>query len=782
MIQMKCRAILVVGLFLSSQLNFGQVGINSTGTAPNTSAMLDVSSNNKGLLIPRMTQAERDAISNPADGLIIFQTDNNPGLYYYRGTMSPNWNLVGNNAGQWQTNSSNIYYNAGNVGIGTSSPNAKLEVSGSDGIIHELTVGRGAGSISSNTVLGYGTLPVNSTGYNNTAIGASAMNDNSTGYENTALGANSLSNNTTAIGNTAIGYLALNSVTTGGYSTAVGGYTLTANKTHYNVAVGFWTLKASTYAQKNIAIGPYALAMQSFSNGNTPFNSNNIAIGYEALTNNNPTTTYNGIDNVAVGYRCLYSNTTGFSNIASGNYSLHNNTTGYANTALGFDALFQNTFQHSLVAVGDSALYHNGTGASGTQQAHRNTAVGSKALYGNTTGSGNTAIGNEALRTNTEGDRLVAVGSSALRDNLDGDDNVAIGAGALAANTIGIDNIALGTDALFESLSGERNIAIGTGTLKYNETNDNIAIGNHAMIVNHFATQNIAIGTEALNNISYTNGDVSYAGNNIAIGYEVLHVANPTASNNGINNNAIGYHSMLNTSTGYGNTGFGHSTLSANTTGDYNTAVGFVVLNDLGTGDYTTAVGYNAGPTSSFPDPDNSTALGNGCVITADDQIRLGNSSVTSIGGYQNWSNISDARFKVEVSDNIPGLAFINQLHPVSYRLDRKLVDDFTGMSEKRARLAREYSASEDDEDAPQLSEIRTGFIAQEVEDAAKRIGFEFSGVDAPKNEHDIYGLRYAEFVVPLVKAVQEQQVIIEELQKKNEELLRRIEKLETKN
>ena len=50
----------------------------------------------------------------------------------------------------------------------------------------------------------------------------------------------------------------------------------------------------------------------------------------------------------------------------------------------------------------------------------------------------------------------------------------------------------------------------------------------------------------------------------------------------------------------------------------------------------------------------------------------------------------------------------------------------------------------------------KSGFIAQDVEQAANAIGYDFSGVDAPKNENDFYGLRYAEFVVPLVKAVQE--------------------------
>ena len=50
---------------------------------------------------------------------------------------------------------------------------------------------------------------------------------------------------------------------------------------------------------------------------------------------------------------------------------------------------------------------------------------------------------------------------------------------------------------------------------------------------------------------------------------------------------------------------------------------------------------------------------------------------------------------------------------------------------------------------------IQSGFIAQEVEQAAKELGYDFSGVDAPKNDKDFYGLRYAEFTVPLVKAVQ---------------------------
>jgi len=57
------------------------------------------------------------------------------------------------------------------------------------------------------------------------------------------------------------------------------------------------------------------------------------------------------------------------------------------------------------------------------------------------------------------------------------------------------------------------------------------------------------------------------------------------------------------------------------------------------------------------------------------------------------------------------------------------------------------------------------------VEEAAIELGFDFHGVDKPKNENSHYGLRYAEFVVPLVKAMQEQQAIIEKLEKRIEEL-----------
>jgi hypothetical protein len=63
------------------------------------------------------------------------------------------------------------------------------------------------------------------------------------------------------------------------------------------------------------------------------------------------------------------------------------------------------------------------------------------------------------------------------------------------------------------------------------------------------------------------------------------------------------------------------------------------------------------------------------------------------------------------------------------------------------------------------------GFLAQDVEALADSLNFDFHGVDKPENPEGIYGLRYAEFVPSLVKAIQEQQKLIEQLQKEITEL-----------
>jgi len=103
-----------------------QVGIGTS--TPDPSALLEISSTNRGLLTPRMTAAQRASISNPATGLMVFQTDGNTGLYYNAGTPAvPNWLRL--NA-EWNQTGTDIYYNAGNVGIGKTNPAYPLDVNG----------------------------------------------------------------------------------------------------------------------------------------------------------------------------------------------------------------------------------------------------------------------------------------------------------------------------------------------------------------------------------------------------------------------------------------------------------------------------------------------------------------------------------------------------------------------------------------------------------------------------------------------------------------------------
>ncbi len=82
------RLFVVLGFVLSfpSLCTFSQVSINSDGTSADPSAMLDVKSTTKGMLIPRMTASQRTGISSAASGLLVYQTDGTAGLYFYNGT------------------------------------------------------------------------------------------------------------------------------------------------------------------------------------------------------------------------------------------------------------------------------------------------------------------------------------------------------------------------------------------------------------------------------------------------------------------------------------------------------------------------------------------------------------------------------------------------------------------------------------------------------------------------------------------------------------------------
>lgn len=104
---------------------FSQVGIGTT--TPDASSALEIESTSRGLLIPRMTEAQRLAITTPANGLLVYETDATPGFWYFDGT---NWANFGSDI-DWALTGTDMYNaNTGNIGIGTSTPTNLLHIEG----------------------------------------------------------------------------------------------------------------------------------------------------------------------------------------------------------------------------------------------------------------------------------------------------------------------------------------------------------------------------------------------------------------------------------------------------------------------------------------------------------------------------------------------------------------------------------------------------------------------------------------------------------------------------
>lgn len=310
----------------------------------------------------------------------------------------------------------------------------------------------------------------------------------------------------------------------------------------------------------------------------------------------------------------------------------------------------------------------------------------------------NVAVGGLSLSNNTTGYRNTALGSLALKENTTGQDNTAIGNAALQKNMIGTFNTAIGSFALSNNIKGTHNIAIGNEALLNNISGDiNIAIGNQSMPVSQDAFGNLAIGQYSLYKLIGGNS-------NIALGLS-----------------------------------------SASTYNHYGRCV--IIGEQADAEDFAVnaiAIGFDAQASTN--------------------QARIGNDDITSIGGQVNWTAFSDGRYKKNIQENVPGLTFINTLRPVTYNVDltalerarnAAMLSDERSKSDSKAQ-DEQLSAKEIDARKQHAQITYTGFVAQEVEKAAQKLNYDFSGVDKPKDEKGIYGLRYGDFVVPLVKAVQE--------------------------
>ncbi len=373
----KLKTILFVIMVGSPFVTPAQVSINEDNSPPDSSAMLHVKSTNKGLLIPRMTTVQRKGINSPADGLMVYDTDDST-FYFYKKNC---WEKIGNGISEWKENG-NIVYTFDSIGIGTNTPSALLEVHGTisqTGTGRSVFLGEGAGennhmsSNLDNTALGYRALNKNTTGEHNTAAGDSALYMNTDGSNNTALGARALNSGNHIDNNTAAGRESLEGNHSGNHNTAVGAYALAGNDNgHYNTAAGDSALYGNLSGEMNTAYG--ASALKQNMDG-----SYNVAIGFKALWKNN------NHFNTAVGYRSL-NLSTGSENSTCGSYTLNELTTGNNNTVVGIDALMYLQSGDKNTAAGRWAgrFLYSGSG---------NVFIGFKAGY-NASGSNKLLIEN----------------------------------------------------------------------------------------------------------------------------------------------------------------------------------------------------------------------------------------------------------------------------------------------------------------------------------------------------------------------------------------------------
>lgn len=460
------------------------------------------------------------------------------------------------------------------------------------------------------------------------------------------------------------------------------------------------------------------------------------------------------LGNVFLGLGAGFSNITGSSNTAIGDSSLFANTSGEVNTAIGRQTLRFNTTGGVNTAIGNFSLYSNTIGNS-------NTASGVESLFSNTEGEHNTANGFQSLFLNTLGDNNTAMGFQSLRSNTIGSANVAIGVSTLLSNTIGNSNTATGNAALFSNTTGNENTATGFHALSNNISGTgNTANGSEALRSNITGINNTALGINAL--FSNTTGS-----SNTAVGIATL-------EDNAIGNNnaAVGRFALADNISGNFNVAIGTSALSRNTVANNNVGIGFNAGGSFIAGSFNTFIGSDA--RTDREGLTNVTAIGAGAVVNASNKVRIGNSDVTVIEGQVPFSTPSDGRFKFNVREDVKGLDFIMQLRPVTYQFDMKR---FNG-NNKSTDAANDIIFSSYNE---ATAIRRTGFIAQEVERAANTVGYNFSGIIKPKTTAEHYSLSYESFVVPLVKGMQEQQLMIEDLKKQNADLLKRTLALERK-
>jgi trimeric autotransporter adhesin len=526
----------------------GQMGVGTS--SPDGSSMLDVSSTTKGLLVPRMTASQRNAISSPATGLLVFVIDDN--TFYFRANSA--WipvlsTLQGD--GQWITSGSNIYSGvSGNVGIGTTSPGQQLELTksfkmplttssllgilykGDNPFLHDFkysindgnnvflginsgnfTMGGGPSyCASSNVGVGINTLHALSLGYENTAVGANCMSSTANGYENVAMGNYALQANISGARNTSLGNFSSLSNSTGNRNTVVG-----------------WS--ANYYNQQGVM---------------------NTIIGVEA---GRGSSLRDISGNIFIGYQAGYSE--------NGNNKLYIENSNSTSPLIGGDFSSRQVYLNGYVGIGTTspeARLH----VSGTLRIADGSQSSGKVFVSDANGTGSWTD------PATLPDKSWTISGSNMYATITG-------------------NVGIGTTSPGQQLELTGSVKLPATT---NSTTGIIYKGTTPFLHNYHGSSATDMNTFiGLGSGNFTMGSgVSYQGtNNTGCGVNTL----PSVTT-GYENTGIGAYSLSGTTTGYENTAMGLWSMIANTGGVKNTAIGSFASKENTTGIQNVSLGMNA--------------------------------------------------------------------------------------------------------------------------------------------------------------------------------------------
>ncbi len=368
-------SIMIIVFIISKNVNaqtntFPTHGAAGIGTStPDASSLLEINSTKAGLLIPRMTKNQRDGIASPATGLLIYQTNITPGFYYYDGSA---WQAVSSGSSSteyWKKKGTSLYYNSGNVGIGTSSPTAKLQVVDSSVVFN--ATGYPLSNPGNPPVSGAGRRMMWDADHAAFRVGyvdSTQWNKNNIGNFSFSSGENNIaySDGSVAFGQFDSTYGPY-SITSGGHNVANGAFSVAmgeANKTDIeaSIALGFDNnasgFSAIALGYANNASSQASVAMGEF---NTASGSNSTAFGY--------TTTASGSNSTAFGQ---YTTASGAFSTAMGRFVTTNGQSGSFiigdNGAGRFNSTYYSDIpnQMQMVFAGGYKLY-SGSSATGVR-------------------------------------------------------------------------------------------------------------------------------------------------------------------------------------------------------------------------------------------------------------------------------------------------------------------------------------------------------------------------------------------------------------------------------